>query len=226
MFVSYARPDLGLAEQLATALTARGLDVWWDRHLIAGVDFRSALEEEIERADAVVVVWTSNSVRSRWVCEEAALAVEREKLYPVAIGATRPPLGYRTFHTIKIHSATAEQWDQVAEEIAVAVNRRAINATVHPTKQTAFRAIALPDRSRAVSVRTIYLLTILAAVIHWLGTNSWLIAKFSPLSGAETILLNAGTFFLHAVAWIAFVRILRCLARMLRFVWARLLKPS
>jgi TolB-like protein len=53
------------------------------------------LEAELPIAKCVVVVWSENSIRSRWVKTEAMEALERECIVPVRLDAAAPPLAFR-----------------------------------------------------------------------------------------------------------------------------------
>jgi hypothetical protein len=46
----------------------------------AGLPYRDVLRQRIDTVKAVVVLWTENSVRSKWVNAEAALADQQNKL--------------------------------------------------------------------------------------------------------------------------------------------------
>lgn len=95
VFVSYASEDRERAAALAQALTARGWSVWWDRQLVPGHSFDDAIERELVGARSVVALWSTHSVRSEWVKNEAALAAERGILVPAFIDEVRPPLEFR-----------------------------------------------------------------------------------------------------------------------------------
>jgi hypothetical protein len=43
VFISYAREDRSTAQALAGALSAAGLNVWWDRQIIGGQDFTDVI---------------------------------------------------------------------------------------------------------------------------------------------------------------------------------------
>ena len=82
-------------------LTASGLDVWWDRELYAGDDFRDVILERLTSARAVVVIWSDTAVLSQWVCEEAGLAVRHNKLVPTHVGMfdrENLPAPFRSLH--------------------------------------------------------------------------------------------------------------------------------
>jgi hypothetical protein len=58
------------------------------------------LQSELDKARAVVVVWSSHSVASRWVKAEAGEGLRRGILVPVLVDASLPPLGFRNILTV------------------------------------------------------------------------------------------------------------------------------
>ena len=85
VFISYAREDRDRARLLADALQDRGWSVWWDRKIVAGEAFDQTIEQQLETAGSVVVLWSAHSIGSEWVRNEAGLASEREVLVPALI---------------------------------------------------------------------------------------------------------------------------------------------
>ena len=79
IFLSYTRQDRARAELVITALEMAGHSVWWDGLLDGGVAFATTTEDELEGADAVVVLWSKTSVASHWVLDEATRGRERGK---------------------------------------------------------------------------------------------------------------------------------------------------
>ncbi len=98
IFISYARENRPQAERIAEAL-ARDWSVWWDPIIPAGQIFRKVIREEIDKARCMVVLWSSTSVESAWVLDEASLGKRRGILVPVRIEAVEPPLGFGEVHT-------------------------------------------------------------------------------------------------------------------------------
>ena len=122
IFLSYARDDVEAARQLADSLGDAGHNVWWDRHLHGGSRFDKEIEEALGNAEAVVVIWSSASLNSAWVKDEAAEARDTERLVPVSIGSAKPPLGFRQFHTIDLGSWSGSGPPDV-EELLEAIGR-------------------------------------------------------------------------------------------------------
>ena len=123
VFLSYARDDVDAARQLADSLGRSGHDVWWDRHLHGGSRFDREIEEALKNAEAVVVLWSSASLDSAWVKDEAAEARDSERLVPVSIGSAKPPLGFRQFHTIDLGSWDGHGQPEALGEMLDAISR-------------------------------------------------------------------------------------------------------
>ena len=102
VFLSYAREDAPVAKEIAQCIGGAGHDVWWDRHIQGGSRFASEIDRELKGADVVVVLWTQASIESAWVQDEAAEGRDSGRLVPVTFGGSRPPLGFRQFHTVDL----------------------------------------------------------------------------------------------------------------------------
>jgi adenylate cyclase len=99
VFVSYARSDKPRVAPLVAAIEANGWTVWWDPEICPGQEFDRQIALELKIATAVLVVWTRNSVESRWVRGEAREGAERGILVPVRFERADLPIDVRTLHT-------------------------------------------------------------------------------------------------------------------------------
>jgi len=105
IFISYASADRSFAQTLAKALRDEGWSVWWDRVIPPGKTFDAVIEEALDGAKCVVVLWSKSSVASDWVKVEAAEAARRRILIPALIDAATIPLEFR-----RIQAASLIDW--------------------------------------------------------------------------------------------------------------------
>jgi hypothetical protein len=110
IFLSYNEKDRETARRLAAMLESVGWTVWWDRRIPAGETWRSVLEDALENMRCMLVLWSSHSIESEWVYEEATEGRRLDKLVPVLIEAVRPPAGFR-----EIQAADLTSWDGTRE---------------------------------------------------------------------------------------------------------------
>ena len=106
VFVSYARPDEGLASEVADALREAGFEVWRDDELPAHRAYAEVIEERIKGAKAVVVLWSAAAARSQWVRAEADAARFAQTLIQATLDGTIPPLPFN-----QIQCADLRAWD-------------------------------------------------------------------------------------------------------------------
>jgi hypothetical protein len=134
IFVSYASEDQIRVDTLVRALKKEGVrwNVFWDRHVPAGKNWRDVLNAELTRAKCVVVVWSRTSIGSHWVLEEAEFSRRRGVLLPVLIERVSPPLGFQSIEAGDLSNwkgDTADaRWTRVVTVIRELVGR--------PTRQT------------------------------------------------------------------------------------------
>lgn len=100
VFLSYAHRDNARAKVIAGALAKAGHSVWWDLHVRGGAEFANVIDEALQAADVVVVLWSSNSVKSAWVRDEAAAGRDNGRLIPIQIDGAETPLGFRQFQNL------------------------------------------------------------------------------------------------------------------------------
>ena len=102
IFLSYASVDRARVEVLVKALEGEGLNVWWDRDIPRGQNFNRVIENALEQARCAIVLWSSASVDSEWVVNEASEARKRGMLVPVLIDDVDPPLEFRHLQAARL----------------------------------------------------------------------------------------------------------------------------
>jgi biotin carboxyl carrier protein len=102
IFISYAKEDIARVKPLAKALESEGWSVWWDTLITPGAHFDLIIEEALESARSVIVVWSKSSVISNWVRIEAEEGVERQILLPIVIEEVRIPLRFKRLQAVNM----------------------------------------------------------------------------------------------------------------------------
>ncbi len=104
VFVSYARDDLDVVQQLAQGLMERGVSVWRDQDsLYAGQKWPKALGEAIASHDAFRFVWSKHSAASEYVELEWCTAVALKKtIFPWLLDETPLPSSIASIQAIDV----------------------------------------------------------------------------------------------------------------------------
>lgn len=158
IFLSYAREDVALAEELATAFEQRAWTVFWDRIVPPGGTWAEILERELAAAGCVVVLWSKSSVKSDWVSIEASTARERGVLIPAFIEDVNAPLEFS-----RIQAADLSKWkpggsDTELEALAGAISSKVggmqaaelqtLGSTIETRGATSGKPVGAPARIR------------------------------------------------------------------------------
>ena len=121
IFISYASEDRAEAEKLAHRLEAMGWSTWWDRRIPPGQDYARVIEDALNAARCVIVLWSKESAASRWVVNEAGAAADRGILVPALIEQTDIPFEFRRIQAADLigwdPAFTSESFNQLAEAI-------------------------------------------------------------------------------------------------------------
>ena len=145
VFISYARADKARVAPLVAAIEAKGWSVWWDPEIAPGREFDDEIDQELQAAKAVLVVWTPTSVASRWVRGEARDAAERGILVPVRFGQARLPIDVRALHTTDL--------DDWGENPASAAAQACLSALGAMIGKSAPATAATPDKGKAATAK-------------------------------------------------------------------------
>ena len=106
IFLSYKSEDCEKAQKIAEAIEKKGYTVWWDRIISPGLTFDEVIEEKLDEAKCVVVLWSEKSIKAKWVRTEASEGDKRGILVPVMIEVVTPPLAFR-----RLQAAKLMDWD-------------------------------------------------------------------------------------------------------------------
>jgi len=111
VFVSYNREDLPIAQRVVDGLVHEGINVWLDMELKAGENYDEITEERLRGAKAVVVLWSSRSVKSRWVRAEATIGQRKSTLVPAMIEECDRPVMFELVQTTDLSKWEGDRAD-------------------------------------------------------------------------------------------------------------------
>lgn len=126
IFVSYKAEDRPRLLPLITALEEEGFTVWWDTHIGGGSHWREDIQEHLNAAKCVIVVWSKRSVgpEGDFVRDEASHARKRRAYLPVRLDEVEPPLGFGEVQAISLKGWKGDRADPRFLALADAVHRR------------------------------------------------------------------------------------------------------
>jgi hypothetical protein len=149
LFLSYSRKDEEKARCFTDWLEREGHDVWRDEDDIGGgASFSVEIEKALKDCDAVLVLWSADSVQSAWVRDEAGYGRDAGKLIPFSLDETGPPLGFRQFQSVSL-----SRWKGRREPPEPDRIRRAIARVADPSQATPAPRRAASRRWHGLSLR-------------------------------------------------------------------------
>ena len=169
IFVSYKAEDRPRLVPLVSALEAEGFSVWWDIHIGAGAHWREDIQEHLDAAKCVIVVWTRRSVGrdGDFVRDEATRARKRGAYLPIRFDATEPPLGFGEVQALSLKGWQGERSDPRFRAIVEAVQRRMAGQVIDH--------VSLPHDHYRVSRRAVIAGGATAAAVA--GVGGWLLLR-------------------------------------------------
>lgn len=124
IFISYTREDADAAKRLAEELAGHGWSIFWDRVLLPGATWRTQLQSALNAAKVVVVIWSENSVGSRWVEIEADHAFQRDVYLPVRVDSAPLPLGFGHVQIADLRPWLADPGHRLPAPLLMALGHR------------------------------------------------------------------------------------------------------
>lgn len=182
VFLSYDRDDAPRAKSLSAALEKAGHNVWWDRQIQGGAQYSKEIERALQNADAVVVLWSRNSVESAWVRDEAAAGRDSGRLVPVALDSTPPPMGFRQYQTIDLSKWRGRGRPAGLQTVIKAIRALGGDGTGNIGAITPETKTPEPSKRVLIGAGIIVLLLVAAAMFVW-----------EPLSRKDSVAVTVRT---------------------------------
>ena len=135
--------------------------MWWDRHIPAGKTFDEVIQEKVAAARCVVVLWSKNSIESKWVKIEAHAGSNRGILIPAALITNMEllPLAFRFEQTASLVGWKGEKshrgYQSLVDAIsALAGQPRRVRARDGPQRQPDLQPQALRQAQADAETRS------------------------------------------------------------------------
>jgi formylglycine-generating enzyme required for sulfatase activity len=151
--------------------------VFWDPKVAAGQVWHDVIDAALREARCVIVGWSSTSLRSQWVRDEASEGLERGILVPVLFENVRPPLGFR-----QVQTANLTDWDGDTEAQPFPDLLAAVKAIVDSSPVPGLDPDPIPSGSEIGKK-------------SWRRSNTWAVAAFLLLIGISATSLVAWQYW-------------------------------
>jgi len=155
IFISYSSSDRPKAQKLGKRLEEEGWSVWLDRKIPPGQSYSKVIEEALNSAKCVVVLWSKASVASEWVQNEATEGKRRGILVPAVIEETAPPFEFQRIQAANLLDWEKETPDNELDQFLEAVRKNILSgegsSLDKPTsgRHEAIETKELPERTLA-----------------------------------------------------------------------------
>jgi serine/threonine-protein kinase len=191
VFLSYKAEDRARLVPLVEAIEAEGLSVWWDAHIGGGANWREDIQEHLDAAKCVVVVWSKRSVGrdGNFVRDEASRAQRRDAYIPLRIDDVEPPLGFGEIQALSLKGWKGDRADPRFRAAINAIRSHVSGEHVADHSPIAFREPRITRRAAMAGG---------IGAVAVAGAGGWLLLKpgaaeakriavlpFANLSGSE-----------------------------------------
>jgi len=122
IFLSYASADRPRIQPLLNLLAQQNWKVWWDRTIPPGQTWDRIIEQALDNAKCVIVLWSQNSICSDWVLNEAHHAKDRNILVPALLDDVKVPLAFRRIQAASLVGWTGQLPHPEIEQLLGAVS--------------------------------------------------------------------------------------------------------
>jgi hypothetical protein len=173
IFISYGREDAAMMQKVDQAVQAAGLTTWTDHGIHPGSpSWKVDIETAIEESRCIVVLFSPDSVESRWVRAELDYAEAHQKpIYPLLVRGDKSnavPFGFTSYQWIDVRDA-AQVAPGLEQLVAALKGNRPITADAIPQK-----SVGNPRKQSRVLIPivTAFVLVLLIAGIVLMNQNS------------------------------------------------------
>jgi adenylate cyclase len=190
VFISYARCNEGIAAKIADGLREVGYEVWRDDELPAHRSYADVIEERINGASAVVVLWSADAAKSQWVRAEADTARSALTLVQVTLDGTIPPMPFNQIQCADLTGwegqRTAPGWKKLTASVAELAGPVETKETSHRPATRSVSVCVLPFQNMSGDAEQEYFSD---------GISEDITTDLSKISALEVIARNTAFTF-------------------------------
>ena len=154
VFLSYSSKDRVRAQALAELLNKKaGISVFFDRSSIeAGANWIEVINKELQQAKAVIVFWSKNSIKSKWVIKEATVALSYGKLVPAIIEIDVDiPLEFNHIQTVNLTFSDFSQADIEIDNLLSALSKL-LGSHIYHGRNLSMEYSELPEPQQQITL--------------------------------------------------------------------------
>ena len=107
VFISYAHANKTEVAEIVRYLRDHDINIWWDNDIAPGDKWRDQIADKLAECQAVLTLWTEQSVKSRSVIEEAEGGKHGDKLLHAKLDSAPLPYGFG-----EVQYADLTHWDR------------------------------------------------------------------------------------------------------------------
>lgn len=107
VFISYAHANKAEVAEIVHYLRAHNINIWWDDDIAPGDKWRGQIDDKLAECQAVLTLWTEQSVKSGSVIEEAEVGKGGGKLLYARLDSAPLPYGFG-----EVQYADLTHWDR------------------------------------------------------------------------------------------------------------------
>jgi len=124
IFLAYSRRNSKKAASFKGAFSAEGISVFDDSTIPTGANWRKHIEKQLRECRLLVVLWSRSSVESDYVKEEADMAKDQKKLFPIMITKCELPYGFRSFQAKDMTRWRGDRGSRLWAEVIGGINAK------------------------------------------------------------------------------------------------------
>ncbi len=196
IYISYAREDRERVRPLAESLQFEGWDVWWDpsEPTLTG---SAAIDQKLDSAGAILVVWSGYARGSEYVRSEAATGLYKNKLIQTRVDNSMPPRPFDQVEVVDLShwngSRDDASWRQCLANLRLYAGAPQMAESPQPFPTQAQRKIRLPkapkvqgsnsylERERSIAIGPVAVVALAIAA----GASVWFLDPFGIRGGAK-----------------------------------------